>query len=218
MKSIIGFVAILAVLMAGAALTGVTSVANAESVSFSVQAAGANEVPAVTSGGAASGEFTFDSETNELSYIIAVRGVDQADVTAAHIHRGAAGVNGDVAYTLADEGFLQIAGSVELTDEDVDALFAGELYLNVHSVDYPDGFARGQLNPPELTEDDDAEVTATPDSSPTVTPGEGTDIMPPNTGDGGLSPGGGTNPWLPAALVVALLAAGSGLVLFRSRA
>ena len=226
MKAIIGVIAVLGIALAGAVLTGAPQVAKAATISFAVQASGANEVPAVTSGGAASGQFTFDDETNELTYVVAVRGINQDQVTAAHIHRGAAGEAGPVAYTLSEVGFLQVAGTVMLSDEDADLLMAGGLYLNVHSIDNPDGFARGQLAAPEATTSDDADDEADEtDGTPEATPEAGateeveasTDISPPSTGDAGLATGGGTDLWI-VVVLVAMLGLGSGAWLIRSRA
>jgi hypothetical protein len=222
MKAIIGVIAVLGIALAGAVLSGAPQVAKAATISFAVQASGANEVPAVTSGGAASGQFSFDDETNELTYVVAVRGINQDQVTAAHIHRGAAGEAGPVAYTLSEVGFLQVAGTVMLSDEDADLLMAGGLYLNVHSIDHPDGFARGQLAPPEATTSDDTDETdgtpeATPEAGATEEVEASTDIAPPSTGDAGLAAGGGTDLWT-VVVLVAMLGLGSGAWLIRSRA
>jgi hypothetical protein len=143
-------------------------------------------------------------------------------VTAAHIHRGAAGEAGPVAYTLSEVGFLQVAGTVMLSDEDADLLMAGGLYLNVHSIDNPDGFARGQLAPPEATTSDDTDETdgtpeATPEAGATEEVEASTDIAPPSTGDAGLAAGGGTDLWT-VVVLVAMLGLGSGAWLIRSRA
>jgi hypothetical protein len=217
MKVIIGALAVFGVAVAGIVLSSGSQVARAETVTFSVQASGANEVPAVSSGGAASAEFTFDDETNELTYVVAVRGVPQDQVTAAHIHRGAAAEAGPVAYTLAEEGFIQIAGSVMLSDEDADLLRAGGLYLNVHSVDHPDGFARGQLIPPEAaTSEGGDEADATPSANPTEQVAGTGDIAPPNTGDGGLAAGAGVN-LMQVIILAAMLGLGSSALLVRKR-
>jgi hypothetical protein len=215
MKAIVGVLVTVGAVMAALALSGGPEVAKAAAVSFSVQAAGGNAIPAVIGGGAANAQFVFDDETNELTYVVAVQGTAQDDVTGADLNRGVAGEEGPVAYTLADEGFVQIAGSVELSDEDVNALLAGELYLNVHSIDHPEGFARGQLVPPEgiISADDDA------DAAPEADPGEAVegagDIAPPNTGDGGLADSGGAA--LPMAAALAAVLAGSGVLVLTLR-
>lgn len=73
-----------------------------------------------------------------VSYTLTVTGL--ADVTGAHVHYGAAGVNGPVAHA------LQVgSGSFQLKDADLLALLKGELYVNVHSSARPGGEIRGQI-------------------------------------------------------------------------
>ena len=119
--------------------------ADAAVTTFEVQASGLNEVPAVNGPGSAFARFTFDDVTRELTYAVTVSGFSPDQVTASHIHRGAAGVNGPIIYPLSTTGFTQVAGKITLTDADVADLKAGNLYVNVHSLANPGGFARGQM-------------------------------------------------------------------------
>jgi hypothetical protein len=206
--------------------------AHAATVTFVVQAAGANQVPVVSSGGAANAQFYFDDETNELTYSVGITGVSSDEVTGAQIQRGAAGEAGPVAYTLADEGFTQITGSLDLSADDVDALMAGGLYLNVLSVDFPEGFARGQLLP-EATISNEADESMTGSQSADEASDDATadeadeaaaeedvsaaaDVSPPNTGDAGLADSRGTN-LMPAVILLTLLGAGTAALVIRSR-
>jgi CHRD domain len=69
--------------------------------------------------------------------------------TAAHIHMGAAGKNGPVIVPLTksgDTGWAVGAGA-KLTDDQMKAFKAGDLYVNVHSAANPGGEIRGQLKP-----------------------------------------------------------------------
>ncbi len=69
-----------------------------------------------------------------------------ATVTAAHLHRGATGTNGEVVADLSS--FIQgntIVGEVDATSF-VEALLSGQVYLNIHTSAYPNGELRGQLN------------------------------------------------------------------------
>lgn len=229
MKAILGA---LAVASAAIAVALGSAPANAAVVSFVVQAAGANHVPVVSSGGAANAQFYFDDETNELTYSVGIVGVASDEVTGAQIQRGMSGEEGPVAYTLADEGFTQITGSLELSDEDVDALMAGGLYLNVLSVDFPEGFARGQLLP-EATTSDEADESMT--GSQTVDPADAdatadeaddevaedvsgaAEVSPPNTGDAGLADSRGSG-LTPAVLLLSVIGVASTGLLVRSRA
>lgn len=74
-----------------------------------------------------------------------------AAATGAHIHKGAAGVNGPVVHNLTLTGNA-FAGTwstgspaLAMSRDMVDALLKGELYVNIHSAAHPDGEIRGQL-------------------------------------------------------------------------
>jgi hypothetical protein len=146
-----------------------TNVSAAE-VEFVVQASGANEVNAVTDGGSAVGVFSFDAVTSEITYDVTVHGLSANLVTAAHIHKGAAGVSGPPVITLSMGGETSFSGSATLTADQVKDLTAGNYYFNVHSKEHPGGFARGRLELPKA---------ATSADKPS--------ISPPSTGDGGLA-------------------------------
>ncbi len=107
---------------------------------------------------------TFDDETNVLTYQVTVHGISGGAVTASHIYQAAAGSNGPVIIALSLEPFTSVHGSATLDDDQVEALMAGDYYINVHSSNNPGGFARCQLSVP---------VVAV--------------VTPPSTGDGGLA-------------------------------
>jgi hypothetical protein len=69
--------------------------------------------------------------------------------TAAHIHTGVFGANGAVRFPLTIAPAAMLSGALSrmqaVDAADVAALDAGELYVNVHSVTFPDGEIRGQL-------------------------------------------------------------------------
>jgi hypothetical protein len=69
------------------------------------------------------------------------------DGTAAHIHEGGPGVNGPAVITLNRKSDHQwtIPVGAKLTAEQVTALKAGTLYVNVHSDAHKGGAIRGQL-------------------------------------------------------------------------
>jgi hypothetical protein len=101
----------------------------------------ANEVPAhelTASGGVA---FILDAERANVRYN---GGVTQLVPTAAHIHNGATGVNGPVAYELGFTGG-SIAGTQAVTAADLAGFDAGTRYVNVHTLELPMGAIRGQI-------------------------------------------------------------------------
>ena len=69
--------------------------------------------------------------------------------TAAHIHMGAAGTNGPVIVPFTKTGpdtFAPPAGTTVTADQYA-AYLAGNLYVNVHSAEFPGGAMRAQLKP-----------------------------------------------------------------------
>ncbi len=112
-----------------------------------------NEVPPRASGASGTARLTFDGTT--VTYIILVSNMN--NITAAHIHSAAAGVNGPVRVpfftgptTSISQGTL-VEGSftaADVTGIDFNTLLgemrAGTAYVNVHSTTYPGGEIRGQ--------------------------------------------------------------------------
>jgi hypothetical protein len=169
-------------------------------VEFTVQVTGSEEVPPVNSGSAVA-NFIWDDDTNLLTYTITVSGVRQDQVTAAHFHRGAAGLNGPIVYTISDKGFATLGpASLTLTAQDEADLKSGQWYVNLHSQEYPSGFARGQMIVPGSL---GASQTPAPPSA---------NVDPPRSGDGGLADSYDPTGWT-AALLVAGLAIVPGLLL-----
>lgn len=136
----------LAALVAFAALPGSGKVVQAAPVTIEVAMLGAQENPPVIGAGSGFARFTFDEATKVLTYSVTISGLPEGEVTAAHIHRGAVGVNGPIVYNLSTVGFTTVSGSITLTDADVADLKAGNFYVNAHSTKNPGGFARGQIN------------------------------------------------------------------------
>jgi hypothetical protein len=115
---------------------------------------GTDEVPPTTSGATGYAVVTWNAD-GSLSYMLMVAGLDGA--TAAHIHHGATGTNGDVVVPLftqsnsspeVDNGVLA-EGTVPAGDPELVNLAywlaTGQTYVNVHTADHPDGDIRGQL-------------------------------------------------------------------------
>lgn len=102
---------------------------------------GDNQVPAVVTDAWGAAEMSLAGNT--LTYSMDVFDLS-GDVTAAHFHMAAAGENGDVAHTIAFDGF-SADGTWELTTDDMTALTEGNLYINVHTDMNADGEIRGQV-------------------------------------------------------------------------
>jgi hypothetical protein len=99
---------------------------------YAAQLSGLNESPPVTTtSGTGHLDFTYDPATNQLSYSGSVSGLSGA-ISAAHIHRGVAGVPGPVAVPLVYSGTV-FSGIVVLSPSDEALLLRGGLYANVHT-------------------------------------------------------------------------------------
>jgi hypothetical protein len=88
---------------------------------------------------------SLNADTGELCYEISVANIDTP--TAAHIHRGAAGVAGPVVVNLTAPSTGSVSGCTSTTPA-LAAEIAGNpagFYVNVHNGPFPDGAVRGQL-------------------------------------------------------------------------
>lgn len=122
---------------------------------------GRNEVPPVRTNAEGFTAFQLSSSGNQLLFKLVVRNIRK--VTAAHIHLGPKGVNGPVVAFLFGESKFGISvkrGIVRgtLTGSDlvgplsgktigdlVREIERGNAYVNVHTIQNPDGEVRGQI-------------------------------------------------------------------------
>jgi hypothetical protein len=140
--------AVVAVIAALAALTIVaTGVAGGAPQSATLT--GAAEVPGPgDSDGAGTASLQLNPGQEEICYQLAVSNI--APATAAHIHRGTAGVAGPVVVPLSPptSGSSSACASVN-RDLVLDILTNPEnYYVNVHNAGFPAGAVRGQLSLP----------------------------------------------------------------------
>lgn len=65
--------------------------------------------------------------------------------TAGHIHKAAVRVNGDIVFPFVITPSPITLQSGMLTQAQIDDLFNGMMYVNLHTTAYPGGEIRGQL-------------------------------------------------------------------------
>ena len=119
-----------------------------------IRLSGENEVPTGDPDGIGWARLHVRPDDGTVCYTIKVKNLDA--VVAAHIHVGAAGVNGGVVVDLAIlAAETKVNGDTTFYSHCVEGLDASLLssirenragyYLNVHTTVYPDGAIRGQL-------------------------------------------------------------------------
>jgi len=128
---------------------------------FMVSLSPANEVPARSS--AANGIIGINVRGNRVDYSIEVHGI--GNIIGAHLHSGAAGVNGPIRIALFPgpganfttsplspgdgqlyEGSFEASDVTGISFEDLLAgMRAGTVYGNVHTTQFPGGEMRGQV-------------------------------------------------------------------------
>ena len=127
------------------ALIATTGVAGADTVEFTTDLSGENEVgDPGDADGSGTATVTIDSDTAEVCFSITTSGTE--DPVAGHIHEGAAGANGGVVVDsdwTANAGEGCVAGDAAV----VAAILANPsgYYVNVHTPEFPAGAIRGQL-------------------------------------------------------------------------
>jgi hypothetical protein len=105
---------------------------------------GSEEVPPVATAARGSGSFTIGND-GSVKGSVTTTGVQG---TMAHIHRGARGQNGPVVIGLVKNGDTYSApDGAKLSEADMSAFKAGNLYVNVHSAANKGGEVRAQLRP-----------------------------------------------------------------------
>jgi hypothetical protein len=110
-----------------------------------VSLTGKEEVPAVETTATGTGTITVGADKS-ISGSVTTKGVEGV---AAHIHQAAAGKNGPpiVALEKTGDGVWSVPKGSKLTEEQVAAYKAGELYVNVHSAAHKGGEIRAQIKP-----------------------------------------------------------------------
>ncbi len=137
----------------GLALAGTLSFAQAAPVSFQVPLNGAQQVPPVQTPGSGSADLTYDPSTRVVTWKVSFSGLS-SPATMAHFHGPApAGKNAGVKVWISQKGTMDVtsplSGQATLSPEDAKLFEAGDLYINVHTKNNPNGEIRGQVVPPK---------------------------------------------------------------------
>jgi hypothetical protein len=135
---------------------------------------GGQEVPPIVTAATGTGTVIINAAQDQISFTLDVTGPFSSAITQAHIHNGAAGVNGAIVIWLCTDlgnapasipavplcsdflPDLQLAGTRTAADLDpggiystfsslAAALIAGNAYINVHTETNPGGEIRGQI-------------------------------------------------------------------------
>lgn len=144
--------------------TGVAT-AKGRDHNFRAPLSGDEEVPPVDTRARGLAKFQLSKDETELQYRLNVANIE--NLTMAHIHQGATGVNGPVVTWLYPDGpppqliegrFSGVLATGTITDEDLvgpledesladllTIMRAEETYVNVHSDAFPAGEVRGQI-------------------------------------------------------------------------
>ena len=104
------------------------------------------EVPPNPTAGTGSATVSYDSGTRLMTVSATTTGVPGV---AGHVHEAPVGVNGPIIFHLTETspGSGVWGTAVALNDAQLATLRAGNYYINIHTVVYPDGQIRGQINP-----------------------------------------------------------------------
>lgn len=139
-------------------LSGVVSILLASAPAFAdtgfvAYITGLQEVPPTSTPGYGTGTFLLNTAQTQISYSITFSDLI-TPMTAAHIHNAPEGSNGSVKLNLAGAGATSgtLAGlwtttqpTQPLTSTLLTELFAGKLYINIHTSTFPGGEIRGQI-------------------------------------------------------------------------
>jgi hypothetical protein len=129
---------------------------------FTAQLNGAQENPAVNTPATGTSTVTINDAQTAISFSLSVQNI--VNVTRAHIHFGAPGVNGPIILGFTEADFVSpLTGTLTAADlqaqpalgintfaDAIRAIQSGNTYVNVHTAANPGGEIRGQLGPVRL--------------------------------------------------------------------
>lgn len=125
--------------------------ASAQIIELRATINGQQENPAVTTPASGTAVMLFDVGANTFDLIVSINGLAN-QITASHIHEGAAGVNGPVVTNLGGEAvYLRTGNGITASFRNVQhsgdrlRLLQSGAYFNLHTAANPGGEVRGQL-------------------------------------------------------------------------
>jgi hypothetical protein len=127
------------------ALAALLAAASLGASAADLKLTGDQEVPPNTSTSVGTGSITVAAD-GSVSGSVSAPGMAG---TAAHIHVGAAGVNGPVIVPLTGSAgdTWTVPPGTRLTAEQLEAYKAGNLYVNIHTAEHKGGELRAQIKP-----------------------------------------------------------------------
>jgi len=139
---------------------------------------GGEENPPVFTEGAGAGVVVVNTQTRAIEGTVLIQGL--SDVTGAHIHEGAVGVNGPIIIPLIGDGAVRVVPpNTFLTEDQFQMFLNGGLYFNVHTETNPGGEIRGQISP-DLVDRGVASLTGDQENPPVSTVGSALGVMSVN--------------------------------------
>src|SRR3954452_449849 len=122
----------------------------AETITYRATLNGAGEVPPNKTKGTGTATATIDTDAKMLSYTVQYSGLS-GPVTAAPFHGPAGGgKNAAVLIPIIAPLASPIDGMARLSGAEIAAFQAGNVYVNIHAKDNPDGQSRWQVLKQEL--------------------------------------------------------------------
>lgn len=140
----------------GALIVSFAASAASAQTSFRAELDGNKTVPPAPTTATGECEGTLNAEETEFTFSCSH---DLLDATKGHVHRGSVTdppSSDTVAFSFAETDCCPESTTWELTAEDVEDLFAGQLYVNIHSEQYSSEAIRGAFEkdvPDDGTED-----------------------------------------------------------------
>lgn len=131
--------------------------ASADIATYTAVLSGDNEVPPVATAASGAATLVLDTETLQATWMLEFSDHSSGQ-TGAHFHNAPAGINGGVVFALPLGS--PVNGVWAMTQGQADELAAGNIYVNVHTAEFPGGEIRGQMTLSGVVPNDEASFGA----------------------------------------------------------